>query len=128
MCIRDSGTPDAGEAVRIMTGAVMPSGCDTVIPQEFTQGDADTVRFARDAVRLGDNRRLRGEDLAKGSAALPAGRILRPADIGLLASLGIAEVPVRRKLRVAFFSTGDELRSIGCLLYTSDAADEHRDV
>ncbi|ANA34398.1 Molybdopterin molybdenumtransferase [Ralstonia mannitolilytica] len=107
------GTPDAGEAVRIMTGAVMPSGCDTVIPREFTQGDADTVRFARDAVRLGDNRRLRGEDLAKGSAALPAGRILRPADIGLLASLGIAEVPVRRKLRVAFFSTGDELRSIG---------------
>ncbi|MGD7512957.1 molybdopterin molybdotransferase MoeA, partial [Ralstonia pseudosolanacearum] len=82
-------------------------------PQEFTQGDAATVRFARDAVRAGDNRRLRGEDLAKGSAALTAGRVLRPADIGLLASLGVAEVPVRRRLRVAFFSTGDELRSIG---------------
>ncbi len=107
------GEPSAGEVVRIMTGAVMPAGCDTVIPQEFTQGDADIVRFARDAVRAGDNRRLRGEDLARGSAALSAGRILRPADIGLLASLGIAEVPVRRKLRVAFFSTGDELRSIG---------------
>ncbi|WP_426394030.1 gephyrin-like molybdotransferase Glp [Ralstonia sp. R-29] len=105
--------PGTGEAVRIMTGAVMPAGCDTVIPQEFTQGDATTVHFARDAVRAGDNRRLRGEDLACGSAALSAGRILRPADIGLLASLGIAEVPVRRKLRVAFFSTGDELRSIG---------------
>ena len=107
------GAPSAGEAVRVMTGAVMPAGCDTVIPQEFTQGDADTVRFARDAVRAGDNRRLRGEDLARGSAALSAGRTLRPADIGLLASLGIAEVSVRRKLRVAFFSTGDELRSIG---------------
>ncbi|MBB6591591.1 molybdopterin molybdenumtransferase MoeA [Ralstonia solanacearum] len=107
------GSPGPGEAVRVMTGAVMPAGCDTVIPQEFTQGDAAGVRFARDAVRAGDNRRLRGEDLAKGSAALTAGRILRPADIGLLASLGIAEVPVRRRLRVAFFSTGDELRSIG---------------
>ncbi|CEJ19629.1 molybdopterin biosynthesis moea protein [Ralstonia solanacearum IPO1609] len=107
------GTPGPGEAVRVMTGAVMPAGCDTVIPQEFTQGDAAGVRFARDAVRAGDNRRLRGEDLAKGNAALAAGRILRPADIGLLASLGIAEVPVRRRLRVAFFSTGDELRSIG---------------
>jgi len=110
------GAPSAGEAVRIMTGAVMPAGCDTVIPQEFTQGtddDCTTVRFARDAVRAGDNRRLRGEDLARGSAALSAGRILRPADIGLLASLGVAEVSVRRKLRVAFFSTGDELRSIG---------------
>ncbi|WP_231409199.1 gephyrin-like molybdotransferase Glp [Ralstonia solanacearum] len=107
------GAPGPGEAVRVMTGAVMPAGCDTVIPQEFTQGDAAGVRFARDAVRAGDNRRLRGEDLAKGSAALTAGRILRPADIGLLASLGIAEVPVRRRLRVAFFSTGDELRSIG---------------
>lgn len=107
------GAPNAGEAVRVMTGAVMPAGCDTVIPQEFTRGDGDTVRFARDAVRAGDNRRLRGEDLAQGSAALSAGRTLRPADIGLLASLGIAEVSVRRKLRVAFFSTGDELRSIG---------------
>ncbi|MHA6911558.1 molybdopterin molybdotransferase MoeA [Ralstonia pseudosolanacearum] len=107
------GVPGPGEAVRVMTGAVMPAGCDTVIPQEFTQGDATTVRFARDAVRAGDNRRLRGEDLAKGSAALTAGRVLRPADIGLLASLGVAEVPVRRRLRVAFFSTGDELRSIG---------------
>ncbi|MCL9858343.1 gephyrin-like molybdotransferase Glp [Ralstonia solanacearum] len=107
------GTPGPGEAVRVMTGAVMPAGCDTVIPQEFTQGDTASVRFASDAVRAGDNRRRRGEDLAKGSAALAAGRILRPADIGLLASLGIAEVPVRRRLRVAFFSTGDELRSIG---------------
>lgn len=107
------GIPGAGEAVRIMTGAVMPDGYDTVIPQEFAQVDGDTVRFAGDAVRRGDNRRLCGEDLATGQAALDAGRILRPADIGLLASLGVAEVSVRRRLRVAFFSTGDELRSIG---------------
>ncbi|WP_296229457.1 gephyrin-like molybdotransferase Glp [Ralstonia sp. UBA689] len=120
------GTPGAGEAVRVMTGAVMPANCDTVIPQEFTQGDDANVRFARDAVRAGDNRRLRGEDLACGSPALSAGRILRPADIGLLASLGIAEVPVRRKLRVAFFSTGDELRSIGEPLDTGCVYDSNR--
>lgn len=114
-------TPAAGEAVRIMTGAVMPVGCDTVIPQEFTQAvpgagsesGGEAVRFAADAVRAGDNRRLRGEDLARGKPALNQGRVLQPADLGLLASLGIAEVKVRRRLRVAFFSTGDELRSIG---------------
>lgn len=113
--------PDAGQAVRIMTGAVMPPGCDTVIPQEMVEllpapdasAGAQRVRFATRAVRAGDNRRLRGEDLARGQAALPRGRILRPADIGLLASLGVAEIKVRRRLRVAFFSTGDELRSIG---------------
>jgi molybdopterin molybdotransferase len=86
-----------------------------VVPQEFveTVGDGARIRFAADCVRSGDNRRLRGEDLARGQAALQAGRILQPADLGLLASLGVAEVRVRRRLRVAFFSTGDELRSIG---------------
>ncbi len=104
----------AGQGVRIMTGAVMPAGLDTVVPQEFTTTDADgRIRIAAGTVRAGDNRRLRGEDLACGDAALPAGRILSPADLGLLASLGQAEVPVFRRLRVAFFSTGDELRSIG---------------
>ena len=103
----------AGHCVRIMTGAVMPAGLDTVVPQEFTKADGSSVRIAAGVVRRGDNRRLAGEDLAKGSCALRVGRILRPADLGLLASLGRAEVPVFRKLRVAFFSTGDELRSIG---------------
>ncbi|TFV87739.1 molybdopterin molybdotransferase MoeA [Oxalobacteraceae bacterium OM1] len=102
-----------GECVRIMTGATMPPGCDTVVPQEFTQGGGDSVTIPAGVVRPGDNRRLRGEDLAQGKPALQQGKILRPADIGLLASLGIAEVPVMRRLRVAFFSTGDELRSIG---------------
>ena len=108
-----SGDVPAGHCVRIMTGAVMPPGLDTVVPQEFTQTDGDAVRIAAGVVRRGDNRRLAGEDLAMGSTALAAGRVLRPADLGLLASLGQAEVPVYRRLRVAFFSTGDELRSIG---------------
>ncbi len=108
------GTVDKGECVRIMTGAPMPDGCDTVVPQEFTQGATDaTVIIPPGMVKPGDNRRLQGEDLKAGKAALKQGKILRPADLGLLASLGIAEVPVRRRLRVAFFSTGDELRSIG---------------
>lgn len=103
----------AGSCVRIMTGAVMPEGLDTVVPQELTRADGDSVRIPAGVVRRGDNRRLAGEDLARGSAALRAGRVIRPADLGLLASLGQAEVPVYRRLRVAFFSTGDELRSIG---------------
>ncbi|HSN32912.1 MAG TPA: gephyrin-like molybdotransferase Glp, partial [Ideonella sp.] len=110
---RFEGAVPPRHCVRIMTGAVMPSGLDTVVPQEFTTTDGDAVVVAPGVVRTGDNRRLAGEDLARGEAALKAGRILRPADLGLLASLGTAEVPVFRRLRVAFFSTGDELRSIG---------------
>ena len=107
------GSVGAGQCLRIMTGAVMPAGLDTVVPQEFTKTDGTRVTVPAGVVRTGDNRRLAGEDLAKGEAALKAGRVLRPADLGLLASLGQAEVPVLRRLRVAFFSTGDELRSIG---------------
>jgi molybdopterin molybdotransferase len=104
----------AGDCARIMTGATMPEGCDTVVPQEFTRNASDaSVVIPAGAVKAGDNRRLKGEDLEAGKPALAGGRILRPADLGLLASLGTAEVPVRRRLRVAFFSTGDELRSIG---------------
>ena len=103
-----------GQGVRIMTGAVMPGGLDTVVPQEFTRTEPDgRIRIPAGSVQAGDNRRLRGEDLARGEPALKAGRILSPADLGLLASFGQAEVPVFRRLRVAFFSTGDELRSIG---------------
>jgi len=109
----DIASARAGECVRIMTGAVMPAGLDTVVPQEFVKVDGDHVHIPAGVVRSGDNRRLAGEDLAIGDIALAAGRVLRPADIGMLASLGQAEVLVRRRLRVAFFSTGDELRSIG---------------
>ena len=108
------GAIAAGECIRIMTGAVMPDGCDTVIPQEFTRDANDSqVTIPAGAVKAGDNRRMAGEDLAIGSVALPKGRIVRPSDLGLMASLGVAEVPVQRRLRVAFFSTGDELRSVG---------------
>ncbi|TWI64555.1 molybdopterin molybdotransferase [Pseudoduganella lurida] len=119
--------PAAGEAVRIMTGAVMPAGCDTVLAQEHAAGiTEDSVTVAPRSVRAGDNRRLAGEDLMAGRAALAAGRIVRPADLGLIASLGIAEVAVRRRLRVAFFSTGDELRSIGEPLGQGSVYDSNR--
>ena len=107
------GRPEARQCVRIMTGAVMPAGSDTVVPQEFVRVEDGRVTVPAGVVRAGDNRRCAGEDLAIGDVALRAGRLLRPADIGLLASLGHAEVPVLRRLRVAFFSTGDELRSLG---------------
>ena len=107
------GTPSARQCVRIMTGAVMPKDLDTVVPQEFVRVDAERITVPAGVVRTGDNRRLAGEDLAVGEVALGAGRLLRPADLGLLASLGHAEAAVFRRLRVAFFSTGDELRSLG---------------
>ena len=127
-----AGTPfgdtvPIGQGVRIMTGAVMPDGLDTVVPQEFTRTEADgRIRIPQGSVKPGDNRRLRGEDLARGEAALKAGRILTPADLGLLASLGQAEVAVYRRLRVAFFSTGDELRSIGEPLEAGCVYDSNR--
>ena len=116
-----------GQCLRIMTGAVMPAGCDTVIPQEFTASAGEgAIRFEAGVVRAGDNRRFAGEDLKAGNAALTAGATLRPAHLGLLASLGIAEVPVRRRLRVAFFSTGNELRSIGQTLDAGCVYDSNR--
>jgi molybdopterin molybdotransferase len=108
-----SGAVAPTACVRVMTGACMPAQCDTVVPQELVTRSGETIRFAASAVGAGANRRLAGEDLSRGSDALQAGRILRSSDLGLIASLGIAEVPVRRRLRVAFFSTGDELRSLG---------------
>jgi molybdopterin molybdotransferase len=121
-----AGTAATGQCVRIMTGAVMPGGLDTVVPQEFVKVAGTQVTIPPGVVQTGDNRRLAGEDLAKGEAALAAGRVLRPADIGMLASLGHAEVPVLRRLRVAFFSTGNELRSIGETLDAGCVYDSNR--
>ena len=115
-----------GQCVRIMTGATMPAGLDTVVPQEFVRLDSARIALAAGVVRQGENRRFAGEDLARGAIALAAGRLLRPADIGVLASLGCAEVPVFRRLRVAFFSTGDELRSIGEALTPGSVYDSNR--
>ena len=121
-----AGSVAPGECVRIMTGAVRPDGRDTVVPQELVRLDGDRVVVPAGAVRTGDNRRFAGEDLARGDAALKAGRRLRPADIGLLASLGHAEVPVWRRVRVAIFSTGNELRSVGEPLDAGNVYDSNR--
>lgn len=125
-----AGVPFPGElapntAVRIMTGAVVPEGADCVVMQEHTEREDDCV-YLGTGHRLGQNIRQAGEDLAKGAVILQPGRWLTPADIGLLASLGIAEVQVRRRLRVAFFSTGDELRSIGEPLDEGQIYDSNR--
>ena len=109
-----SGALPAGAAIRIMTGAVVPVEADAVIMQERVGRKADRIHLSADQLpRAGDNIRLAGEDLRSGALALAAGRRIRPADLGLAASLGLAEVAVRPRLRVAFFSTGDELCSIG---------------
>lgn len=116
-----------GECVRIMTGAIMPDGADTVIPQEFIRdATAEAISVPAGVVRPYDNRRLKGEDLAAGRPALSQGKVLGPADIGLLASLGLAEVPVFRRVRVAFFSTGTELRSVGETLAPGCVYDSNR--
>lgn len=112
-----AGTPFMGrvgvnEAVRIMTGAKVPEGADSVVMQEHVEVEGDLLTLAG-AVRAGDNIRRCGEEFGVGSGVLAAGRRLSAADIGLLASLGIAEVSVVRRLKVAMFSTGDELRPLG---------------
>lgn len=108
-----SGTVNATECVRIMTGAIMPAGLDTVVPQELTSVTGDQVTIAANALRPGDNRRRLGEDLMQGRPALRKGELLTPAALGLVASLGIKTVPVLRRLKVAYFSTGDEILSLG---------------
>jgi molybdopterin molybdotransferase len=120
-----SGEIGAGQAVRIMTGAVMPRGADTVVPQERTRGE-DAAVFVKGDQRRGSNVRFAGEDLAEGAAALAAGQRIGPAELGLIASLGIAEVTVYRRLRAAFFSTGDEIASIGKPLLPGQIYDSNR--
>ena len=107
------GAVSPGDCVKIMTGAVMPAGLDTVVPQEFIRVEGAQVELPADVARRGDNRRLLGEDLMAGRVALPRGTRLSPAALGLLASLGLGEVAVLRRLRVAYFSTGDEILSLG---------------
>ena len=107
------GEVRTGQCVKIMTGAIMPAGLDTVVAQELAQIDGDRVQIAAGLLQRGDNRRLCGEDLMTGQTALAAGTRLGPAACGLLASLGLAQVPVRPRLKVAYFSTGDEILSLG---------------
>lgn len=108
-----AGSCGAGECVRIMTGAIMPAELDTVAPQELVQVDGEQVTVPAGLLHSGDNRRLLGEDLMAGSPALSAGTRLTPAACGLIASLGLPQVKVWRRPRVAYFSTGDEILSLG---------------
>ena len=135
--LREVGTSLAGkpfsgnvgkiQCVRVMTGAVMPQGTDTVVVQEVVQRDEQNQRvLIPKGQKAGQNVRYAGEDLKVGVPVLAPGRLLRPAELGLIASLGIAEVKVRRKLRVAFFSTGDELASIGRPLAEGEVYDSNR--
>ncbi len=101
-----------GEAIRIFTGAPMPAGADTIMMQEDCRLDGEEV-VIRPGIKRGANRRLAGEDIEKDSEVLPAGRRLRPWDLGLAASVGCAELQVSRPLRVALLSTGDELAEPG---------------
>jgi molybdopterin molybdotransferase len=107
------GTVQAGQCVRIMTGAIMPTGLDTVAPQELVKVDGNTVQIPNALLQAGDNRRLLGEDLMAGQAALRAGSRLSPAACGLMASMGLPTATVWRRPKVAYFSTGDEILSLG---------------
>jgi len=98
----------AGKASRIFTGAPMPAGADTVFMQEDVRVEGDDV-IVPAGLKLGANRRLTGEDVRKGSIALPAGRRLAAQDVALAAAIGITQLQARRRIRVALFSTGDEI-------------------
>ncbi len=119
------GKVSTGETVRIMTGAVIPQGADTVIMQERAKASGDNVSVTA-VPKAGTNTHKAGEDLKKGEPALNKGQLVRPAELGLMASLGIGEVSVYRRLRVAFFSTGDELVSIGQPLGPGQIYDSNR--
>ena len=120
-----AGPVGSGECVRIMTGAVIPDRCDTVVMQEQAERIDDRIRLAA-GQKPGQHVRRAGEDLAAGEIALVCGRCLLPSDLGMVASLGIGELAVLRKPRIAFFSNGDELRSIGETLALGDVYDSNR--
>lgn len=115
----------AGECIRIFTGAQMPAGADTVLMQEDCRV-ADGKATLPSGIKRGANRRFAGEDVKRGATVLATGRRLRPQEIGLAASLGLTELTVRRKLRVAIFSTGDEVREPGGELPPGTIFDSNR--
>lgn len=115
----------AGQCVRIMTGAMMPNGTDSVVVQEKVSLTGDSVSFSKPASSK-MNVRYAGEDLSLGQSVLAAGHLMQAADLGLLASLGIAQISVYRKLKVAFFSTGDELTGLGQPLKIGQVYDSNR--
>jgi len=119
------GSVAAGECVRIMTGALIPDGCDSVVMQEQAKVDGDIIEIGSGHKR-GQNIRLVGEDIEQGAVVLARGQIIRPAEMGLLASLGFNEVSVYRKLKIAIFSTGDELIQPGMALSAGQIYDSNR--
>ena len=120
------GEVAAGQCVKIMTGAIMPAGLDTVVPQEFASMNGMEIAIPPGLLQAGDNRRMKGEDLQEGRPALSKGERLMPAAAGLVGSLGLKTVVVRRKLRVAYFSTGDEILSPGEALREGAVYDSNR--
>ncbi|MDD5036589.1 MAG: molybdopterin molybdotransferase MoeA, partial [Methylococcaceae bacterium] len=120
-----AGIVGLGQSVRIFTGAAMPAGADTVVMQEDVVGESESIRLTR-PISPGANVRAAGEEIRAGSRLLECGRKLNAADIGLLACAGFPEVRVTRKLKVAFFSTGDELRPLGEALAHGQIHDSNR--
>ncbi|MDT8437395.1 MAG: molybdopterin molybdotransferase MoeA [Wenzhouxiangellaceae bacterium] len=119
------GTVEAGQCVRIMTGAVLPDGADAVVMQERTEVDGRNIRFTV-TTTPGNNVRRAGEDLERGQPVLDAGHWISSADLGVLASVGVAELEVVRKPRVAFYSTGDEIVPVGQPLAAGQIHDSNR--
>ncbi len=114
------------ECIKIMTGGVVPEGCDTVIPQEYVEIINDFSIRIDERTRQGENVRLAGEDIYFGQTVLMHGKRITAADLGVIASLGIESVSVLRRLRIAFFSTGDELRAVGENLESGQIHDSNR--
>ena len=119
------GKVNPGQCVRIMTGALMPAGTDTVVIQEITRTEDGKIVIPA-GQKAKQNVRYAGEDLKAGVPVLRSGKLVRSADLGLIASLGIGAVQVKRRLRVAFFATGDELASIGQPLKEGEVYDSNR--
>ena len=119
------GNINAGECVRIMTGAVVPAGADCIAIQENVQREGDFIQIRGD-IALQEYLRFRGDDIKQGELLLAKNRRLNAADLGLLASQGIAQVPVLRRPKIAFCSTGDELKSLGEDLGLGDIYDSNR--
>ncbi|MGJ8582147.1 MAG: molybdopterin molybdotransferase MoeA [Psychromonas sp.] len=119
------GALQAGECIRIMTGAVVPASLNCVVMQEQANIQGETITFTN-APKLHNNIRFAGEDLSVGQTVLKQGHKLTPRDIPLLASLGIAELPVYGQLKVAVMSSGDELRSLGSKLEQGEIYDSNR--
>lgn len=119
------GKVGSGECVRIMTGATIPDGCDCVVMQEHAKAEGDTIEIGA-GYKRGQNIRLVGEDIKQGAVVLARGQLIRPVEMGLLSSLGFNEISVYRKLKIAIFSTGDELIQPGNLLAPGQIYDSNR--